>query len=156
MRAAWLLVVPLGACTTKPPPLTSGAWSPEGYKGFVESIDALVGPNAVNCGYVNLLEVEKGSQARRDAYACVQYVLARGLPFKFGTYRIPIDSHAYEVLARAPDGKLWEITYDQMVDDDESGQQWNRTCRSVRMDRKTLDFIGVDCVQRPDGMLKPQ
>jgi hypothetical protein len=107
----------------------------------------------VDCGFVNLLETP-GDAIRRHAYDCVRKALKSGRPFKFGTLRIPIDSYAYEVLARTPTGELWQITYDRMLVAEEGEQQWNRVCKSARIDRHTLVMRAEDCVSKPDGTLK--
>jgi hypothetical protein len=131
----------------------AGPWAPLGYDGFSESIDLLVGSSAVDCGFVNLLETPNAA-TRHRAYDCVRTALKNGQPFKFGTLRIPIDSYAYEVLARTPTGELWQITYDRMLVAEEGQQQWNRICKSARVDRRTLVMMAENCVSKPDGILK--
>ena len=153
MRIAWMVLLSSGMCVAGEPPRTGHPWEPAGYQGFVESIDALVGPEAVDCGFLNLLEDSTSQEARSRAHRCVRTALKGKQPFKFGTLRIPIDSYAYEVIARSSRGELWQVTFDLMLTDDESGQQWNRICRAASVDRKTLTIHGTDCVSQPDGRL---
>ena len=125
-----------------------------GYQGFAESIDALVGPAAIDCGFLNLLDEKLGEAAKRKAYQCVRSALSGRQPFKFGTLRIPTDSYGYEVLARSPQGELWRVTFDLMLTDDESGRQWNQVCKSVTIDADLI-VRGKNCLSKPDGRLNP-
>jgi hypothetical protein len=155
MRAAWLVLAMLGAGEAAEAPPVAHGWQPMGYQGFVESIDALVGPEAVDCGFFRIGGDEVTARVKRQAYQCVQSALKARQPFKFGTFRIPIDSYAHEILARSSRGELWQITYDVMLTDDETGQQWNQICNSVSIDKRTLLVLGTDCVSQPDGRLNP-
>ena len=151
MRAAWLLTLMSGVCVAAPP---VSHWEPRGYQGFTESIDALVGPDALDCGFLNLLDEKLSETSKRAAYQCVQSALSGKRAFKFGTLRIPADSYGYEILARTPQGELWRVTFDLMLTDDESGQQWNQVCKAASID-KQLIVHGKDCVNKPDGRLQP-
>jgi hypothetical protein len=151
MRIAWLVLILSGVCVAEPEVIRH--WEPVGYQGFAESIDALAGPNAIDCGFLNLLDEKLGDAAKEKAYQCVQMALMSKRPFKFGTLRIPTDSYGYEVLARTPQGELWRVTYDRMLTDDESGRQWSEVCKSVSIDR-ALVVRGRDCVAKPEGRLE--
>src|SRR5262249_23327730 len=150
MRAAWLL--PFLSAIGAAAPATAQPWKPVGYQGFAESIDALVGPGAIDCGFLDLLHEKQGAIAKREAYQCVRSALQGRRPFKFGTLRIPADSYGYEILARTPQGELWRVTFDRMLTDDESGQQWNQVCKSASIDADLIVRV-EDCVNKPDGRL---
>src|SRR5262245_57997208 len=120
-----------------------GAWQPMGYAGFSESIDALVGSTAIDCGFLNMLDTKTTDAMKRRASDCVQAAMSGGQPFKFGTVRVPIDSYAYEVLARSSTGELWQITYDQMLLEEDGAQQWNKVCKSATLERGTLFLTGL-------------
>lgn len=137
-----------------------GSWANVAYRGFAESIDALTGQGAHDCGFIEVIgESEdfstrrKAKKTRAAANACVQQALRGGEPFKFGAVHLPIDSYTYEVLARATDGKLWLIVYDVMIDGT-AGQQWNKVCESVSIDDETLFMKGIGCADMPDGVLE--
>ena len=142
----------LGSCATATPQATGHPWSPTGYEGFVESIDALVGPEAIDCGFFNLVGRKPASTVRRKARACVEQAVAAGHTFKYGTARLPIDSFATEVIARTADGTLWMIAYDVMIDGD-APQQWNRICQSVAVDPRTMIIDAQGCAENSTGRL---
>src|SRR5262245_8547732 len=112
MRVAWILPLVFGSCLAAEPGSAKLPWEPTGYQGFVESIEALVGPDAIDCGFHNLLDEKLTEAARAQAYRCVRDALKGNRPFKFGTLRIPVDSYGYEVLVRSPRGELWCVTFD--------------------------------------------
>jgi len=142
----------LCSCATATPPPGAHAWNPTGYEGFVESIDALVGPTVVDCGFFDLLERKPASKVRRKAHACVEQAITAGQTFKYGTLRLPIDSFATEVIARTADGKLWMIAYDIMIDG-EAPQQWNQICQKVVVDPRTMIINAQGCVEESTGRL---
>lgn len=132
------------------------AWLNVGYKGFGESIAALAGSGAVDCGFVNLLGESRPKRAQRKrAIACVRDASSRGVPFKFGTLRVPIDSYVHEVYVRTAAGERWKIVYDIMIDGD-APQQWNATCKDISVDPKTLYLNGTECVEKSTGRLVTQ
>ncbi len=128
-------------------------WQEFGYDGFSASIDRLLGPNSVDCGYVNLIGHKPASQVRKQALECMQRAGAGGVSFKFATLRLPIDSYAHEVFVRARDGTHWVIVYDIMIDG-EAPQQWNQVCKTVTVDPRTLIINGNGCVERSYGRLE--
>jgi len=142
----------LCACATAGTEPSGNAWSLSGYEGFVESIDAFVGPSAVDCGFFNLIEGKPAPAVRRRAHACVKSAIASGLAFKYGTKRLPIDSYATEIVVRAADGKFWMIVFDVMIDG-EAAQQWNRICQAVAVDPKTMIIDARECVENSTGKL---
>jgi hypothetical protein len=155
VRQACLVFAAVTACAgAGVVPDQARSWNAVGYEGFGASIDALVGPEAIDCGYWDLMSpTALKSHEKRRAFECVRRALRSGAPFKFGTVRIPLDSYSYEVVARASDGRLWMITFDIMIDDT-APQQWNRICEKVRVDARTLFAHGVGCVAKPDGRLE--
>jgi hypothetical protein len=155
-RFATLLTGALAGCAASAPHLESHPWKPTAYQGFSESIDRLVGPDAIDCGMYDLLDRKVGGDTRRNGYRCVQIALQKRVPFKYGTHRLPIDSYATEVLARTPDGTLWFIAHDRMIDDEtgETQQQWNQVCHSAEVNRKMVIIPGDGCAMRSEGQLK--
>jgi len=141
----------LCACAANGARPTGQNWSSAGYQGFAASIDSFVGP-AIDCGFFNLLVDKPASAVRRQARACVERAIAAGLPFKYGTERLPIDSYATEVIARTPDGKLWMIVFDVMIDGD-APQQWNQVCRTVAVDTRTMIINAQGCEEQSSGRL---
>jgi hypothetical protein len=142
----------LCSCATAETPPVAHAWPLSGYEGFVESIDAFVGPAVVDCGFFNLLEGKPTSNARHRALTCVERAIKSGQTFKYGTERLPIDSFATEVIARTADGKLWMVVFDVMVDGD-APQQWNQVCQSVAVDPRTMIIDAQGCVENSTGRL---
>jgi hypothetical protein len=145
----------MSSCATAGTQSIEQAWASSGYRGFVESIDAFVGPGLVNCGFFNLIEGKPASAARRQAHTCVKRAIAAGQTFKYGTTRLPIDSYATEVIARTADGRLWMIVFDVMIDG-EAPQQWNRVCQSVAVDPRTMIIDARNCVENSTGRLVTQ
>jgi hypothetical protein len=154
-RAGILLVALLWACTSFADRPGHGPWEPVAYVGFVESIDRLAGEGAIDCGMHDFVEKQLTWSEKRAAYGCVQHALRTGVPFKYGSQRVPIDSIATEVVVRTPDSALWLITHDRMLGE-EAQQQWNQTCRTVQVDRRTMIISRVDCIMKSEGILKFQ
>ena len=152
-RAACLLSGLCAACVAPEAQLWPHAWEPRGYQGFSESIDAFAGPLAIDCGFFDMTEGKTiGMGQRRQALACIAEATDRGLAFKFGTLRMPIDSYAHEIFVRTTKGQSWMIVYDVMIDGD-APQQWNRLCASVQVDPRTLLLHGEGCVEKSTGRL---
>ena len=145
----------LCSCATAETQTIRLAWPSAGYAGFSESIDALVGPGLVDCGFFNLIAGKPASAVRRQARACVDGAIAAGQTFKYGTERLPIDSYATEVIARTKDGRLWKIVFDVMIDG-EAAQQWNQICQSVAVDPRTLIIDATGCIENTTGRLVSQ
>jgi len=141
----------LCSCATSATQPTGQAWSSSGYAGFAASIDAFVGP-AVDCGFFDLIGGKPALAVRRQVHACVGRAITAGVPFKYGTRRLPLDSFATEVIARTADGKLWMIVFDIMIDGD-AAQQWNQTCQTVAVDPRTLIVDAQGCVENSTGPL---
>lgn len=127
-------------------------WPNAGYPGFDRSIDALVGPTAIDCGFIALRTDKIDTKARQAAYACVQQAMRDKVPFKFGTFRVPIDSFTTEVVARGPDGTLWFVVFDVMPGGD-APQQWNMVCKTVKLDPSSLVLDSRDCKPKSEGKL---
>jgi hypothetical protein len=127
-------------------------WQEFGYARFSRTIDELLGPGAVDCGYLDLIGGTPSAQARASTNECLRKARAGDAPFKYATVRLPIDSYAHEVFARTRDGTLWMIVYDIMVDGD-APQQWNQVCQSITVDRRTLMIRGEGCVEKSYGAL---
>lgn len=122
----------------------TGDWTKMGYEGFSSKINAMSGHNSLDCGFYNLIEsipslvdvtIEQGFQCAREASK-------QGVPFKFGTKRIPTDSYAFEVLYSTPEKEYWLVTLDVMLTNGEM-QQWNKKCKNVLFKGKSYE--GVEC-----------
>jgi hypothetical protein len=136
----------LGGCAA-PIRYAAGEWAPIGYVGFSEAVDSVAGDGAIDCGFVNLLQ-DLGAAAQREAFRCVQRAVKRGDAFKYGTLDIPIDSFAYEVLARPKSGQFWLRTYDVMLPpDDAERAQWTKRCQSIRLKPRRMTYEGVNCTE---------
>ena len=142
----------LCSCVTAGSQPIGKAWTSAGYEGFAESIDALVGPGFVDCGFFILVADKPASAVRRQARACVERAISAGQTFKYGTERLPMDSYATEVIARTADGKLWKIVFDIMIDG-EAAQQWNQICQSVAVDSRTMIIDASGCIENTTGRL---
>ncbi|WMS89018.1 hypothetical protein [Pleionea litopenaei] len=119
-------------------------WNPMGYDGFSNKLNELSGVDAINCGFFDLTERNPSSiAASKLGYRCAREASEKGLPFKFGTKRIPTDSYAYEVLILTPDKHYWLVTLDVMLGRVDATQQWNKKCKSVMISDN--DYKGSDC-----------
>lgn len=138
-----LAVAPAAAVEGMPPD-----WSQVGNSAFRAAITKLVGSDMVDCGLFSLdgLENPKRSERRR-ALNCIADARKRGVPFKYGTRRIPIDSFADEVYVGSAAGETWMLIFDVMVVD-YTYQMWIQRCESVSIDRKTLIMHGEKCEER--------
>jgi hypothetical protein len=151
-RVVLALPILLCSCATADMQPAGREWSASGYEGFAESIDVLVGPAVVDCGFFDLIGDKPAPAVRRQAFTCVDGAIKSGKAFKYGTQRLPMDSYATEVIARTPDGKLRMIIFDVMIDG-EAPQQWNRICEKVSVDPRTLIIEGEGCVEYSTGRL---
>ena len=143
MRPAWSLVAICGACMAHPWPFCC-------YEGFVESVDALAGPSAIDCGSLNSGQ-KSGDAQRRQAAKCVRDALTRERPFKF---LVGLDDSHLQVLVRSRQGELWIASYWQersRVDIAEHAS--NKVCKSVSFDEETLGFQGQDCIDSSEFTL---
>ncbi|HHL31282.1 MAG TPA: hypothetical protein ENJ41_01765 [Oceanospirillales bacterium] len=62
---------------------------------------------------------------------CAHQAAKKGLPFKFGSLTLPIDSYVYEVLVLGKDKKYWRIINDFMLAETD-GQQWINECADIQ------------------------
>lgn len=138
-----VLLTLVAGCASGPETQNFPDWEGVGYEGFADSIDVVAGAGARNCGFFNLL-TEEGRRGRRRGIRCAQQAYADGVPFKFGTVRLPIDSYAYEVLVRSSTGENWEIVYDILIDGT-SAQIWFRKCESISLSRNRPGYEVHDC-----------
>jgi hypothetical protein len=123
-------------------------WPMLGNASFRATIDKLVGPDAVDCGVYALTVVDKPRRAdRRRVSTCIADASRRGVPFKYATRRIPIDSMADEVYLRSTSGEMWVLVFDLMLGDP-SIQIWYNKCALVSVDSKTLIIFGEKCEER--------
>lgn len=92
--------------------MKAGGWQNVCYDGFGEDVDAIAGPEAVDCGF----HVGPGASSRDIAQwqACGRKAQASGKPFKFGYRSFGIDSAFCDVAIRTPEGELisWYLDFD--------------------------------------------
>ncbi len=140
---AIVTLILLAGCSSTPEAFDFPDWGNVGYEGFADSIDVVAGSDAVNCGFFDLL-TEEGRRDRAHGVRCAKHAYADGIPFKFGTVRLPLDSYAYEVLLRSPSGENWRIVYDIMIDST-APQIWFQKCESVEFERRPHHYRVHDC-----------
>jgi hypothetical protein len=139
-------VVLATSCATEVAQYQPGMWKPMGYEGFSETVNAVAGDDAVDCGFVNLVPLDS-EPAHRAAFQCVQAAIRRGDPFKYGTADIPIDSLAYMVLAKPRGEDFWLRTYDVMISPERERAQWTKRCKSVRLNGRRMTYEGFECTE---------
>jgi hypothetical protein len=123
-----------------PPPKSS--WPFCCYEGFVESIDALTGPGAIDCGFINQNE-PVDDKRRLEAAECAGRQMSGRAPFKFGNLP-PKSGYAYVVL-RSAAGEIWLVIFRRTLGRDLVDAQFNQTCKWVMIDPATLHLDGLDC-----------
>ena len=128
-------------------------WKTHAYPGFSESIDALVGPGAHDCGYYATRERRQTAALQADVRRCVNDAIAAGNPFKYGFEGLSVDALMWQVIARAPSGELWVITiFKGGPAGDGEHHQRNQVCRSVEF-FSGLRTIEKGCVEKSRGPL---
>ena len=134
-------------CAAEPPRLDYPPWDEVGYVGFRDYVDRKAGPAALNCGFFETMNRRRQRSYEVPGFSCVGHAVRNGIPFKYGTVRIPEDSYAFEVLVRDANGHYWDITYDVMLDGD-APQQWVKRCEVVKLDRRfsTYEVNGCESV----------
>jgi hypothetical protein len=144
----WLVCAIVGATAVAALP----RWKYVCYDGFVESVDALVGPAATDCGFVDRRNDKVIESRLRAAADCVSAALNGTRPFKFGT--IPPESSVVYVLVRSAAGDLWQVRYERGLSKREVVEtQVNQKCRSMSFDVGALIFQGIDCAFVSNGRL---
>lgn len=140
MKSLWLACGILSAVAVAAP----GRWKYVCYDGFVESVDALVGPKATDCGFIDRRNDKVVEGRLRAAADCVSAALGGRQAFKFGT--IPPDSNVVYVLLRSASGELWQVRYERSLSKREVVEtQLNQKCRNMTFDVGALIFQGIDC-----------
>lgn len=127
-------------------------WKYVCYDGFVESVDALVGPGATDCGFIDRRNDKVVEGRVREAADCVDTALIGRRPFKFGT--IPPDSNVVYVLLRSTAGELWQVRFERSLNKREVVEtQVNQKCRDMAFDGGALIVQGIDCTRVSNGRL---
>jgi hypothetical protein len=117
----------------------------------VESVDAMIGPEAMDCGFIRG-EKPVADTRRRQAAECVSMGLNGRRPFKFG-YIPPHSSVAYIIL-RSQAGELWTVRYERKISDGHGLEtQVNQTCEGIFFDPAVLIYQGYICKLQSDGGL---
>lgn len=137
------------SCATSQQTTPDGsAWTSFAYEGFGAKVERLAGTDAIDCGVINRVNkndpVNKGNSVRK-ARACVEESVANGVPFKYGTVRIPLDSYLFEALVYTPSKEYWIVHYDVMLDGIDNMHVIKR-CKQIDLARSDSIFEGVDCV----------
>ena len=128
------------------------AWKSLCYPGFVESVDALVGADAVDCRFLNRRETAMPAVKRKEAADCVVEALSENKPFKFGT--VPAGSDVVYVLMRSAANELWTVRYSRNIANQHLHEtQINQVCANVMFDAAALQFHGIDCKLVSNGGL---
>jgi hypothetical protein len=135
-------------CATAPP--RPDSWASAKAPNLVELVNKLAGPEAIDCGFINQLGEEESHAGWRAAMRCASAALEHGEPFKFGTYRIPMDSYTHEIVVRGADGQLWFLVLDVMLDGD-APQFWQERCTSVTPDAASFTFLASGCTLTADA-----
>jgi hypothetical protein len=132
-----------------PPPESS--WPFCCYEGFVESVDAMIGPQARDCGLL-IADKPVADTRRRQAVECVSQALNGRDPFKFG-YLPPKSDVAY-IMLRSQAGELWTVRYQRSFANGHGLEtQVNSVCQGIMFDPAVLIYQGYDCKLHSDGGL---
>lgn len=137
------------SCATSQQTTPDGnVWASFAYEGFGAKVERLAGGDAIDCGVINRVNkndpINKGNSIKR-ARACVDKSVASGVPFKYGTVRIPLDSYLFEALVYTPTNEYWIVHYDVMLDGTDNMHVIKR-CKRIDLARSDSIFEGVDCV----------
>lgn len=143
-----ILAATLTACAS-PVTQSPSAWNDFGYEGFGQKIERLAGPKAIHCGVMNL--VNKKDPGNRGASVeqgrkCIADSMAAGVPFKYGSVRIPIDSYLFEALVYTPTKEIWIVHYDVMLDGTDNMHDIQR-CEGLDLKKSSSTFVGINCEQ---------
>lgn len=141
-----LLSMTLTGCAS-PVSQSPSAWNDFGYEGFGAKIERLAGPNAKHCGAINL--VNKKDPTNRGASVeqglkCIAESMAAGVPFKYGTVRIPIDSYLFEALVYTSAKEVWIVHYDVMLDGTDNMHDI-QLCEGLDLKNSSSTFEGINC-----------
>lgn len=138
-----LLFPILQSCANSLISFEKGSWDGTGVS---KQVFQKAGENAIDCGFHNVLTTD-GQKSVKMGFECVRRAKLQNKNFIFGTYRIPIDSYAMEILIRAPSGEYWTVVYDRMLDEEEA-QLWLRTCKLVKLHKTQLSYEGKQCNEK--------
>ena len=145
MKFIITLIVLFSSCSTR----TSffgkiGSWEEMGYKEFSIKINEMSGNDSIDCGFYDLIESRANLNGATEdkGYYCARDAPKQGVPFKYGTKNIPIDSYVFEILYSTPEKEYWLVTLDIMLGGGDI-QQWNKKCKNILFRNKS--YKGVDC-----------
>ena len=122
-------------------------WADVGNEEFRAAVDKLAGKESIDCGLVLMAGKQPDGAGRRKALACMADAQSRKVAFKFGTSRVPLDSHVTEVYVRTSSGETWQLVFDLMPLENVY-QTWIAACDSVEVDPTTLYLSGENCEER--------
>ena len=126
-------------------------WNIKPYEGFIESVDALVGDDAIDCGFLDRHQYELSTDRIKAGGDCVKEALHGKRPFKFGT-SAP-GSNAFYLLMRSKAGQLWTVRYSRWIANSHLHEDHiNQTCANVMID-DALQIHGIDCKFVDNGAL---
>ncbi len=145
IKLALLLVVfCLCSCTFAIKTIDPESWKPT---GVAKQVRKYAGDAAIDCGFHDLL-TEKGRRTLRAGFTCMRKAKRRQQAFIYGTYYIPIDSYAFEILMSDASGEYWHVVYDRMLGESDS-QLWVRRCKTLEIYKLDLDYRVKDCKKMP-------
>jgi hypothetical protein len=121
-------------------------WHHVGNAEFRDAMQKVVGADPVNCGLLDLVQRQQHRAEARKVLACIADARQRKVSFKYGTFRIPIDTQVYEVYLHSAAGEAWLFAYDLTPAESEF-QMWFVKCQQVDVDADTLVITGEDCVE---------
>jgi hypothetical protein len=122
-------------------------WQRVGNTEFRDAIRKVVGTDAVDCGLLDLVVRQQHRSEARKVLACIEDAKRRKVSFKYGTFRIPIDTHVYEVYLQSAAGQAWLFAYDLAPAENEF-QMWFVSCQMVDVDVDTLIITGENCEEQ--------
>jgi len=144
------LVLLLASCTSNLVTVNdASAWSSFAYEGFGNKISRLAGNEAIDCGVINQINTNdptNKNNSLKKARSCIEKSGSNGLPFKFGTVRIPIDSYLFEAITFTPAKEYWIVHYDYMVDGS-SNMHVIKRCKGLDLKRSDSTFTGINCIE---------
>ena len=139
-----ILIIPLlVSCTNSLIVFEGGGW---GKTGVFELAFKKAGEDAIDCGFHNLLTKE-GRKTRKIGFECIMRAEAQDKAFIYGTYRLPLDSYAMEILIRTSSREYWTVVYDRMLGENES-QLWLNLCDSIKFHKRKYYYEEKNCNER--------
>jgi len=122
------------------------SWDQVGDPALRSALNQLVGPDAIDCGFMDLRKRKAKPAEKHVVLDCIAAAEQRRLPFKFGIARLFIESTAFEVYARSANGQSWLVGHGQNLMENELQSSMER-CVLIEVSPRTLFISGMDCSQ---------